>query len=99
MCQSQCKIKFSTVNCLHFLFVQEHHMVVSTGSMHVIYVNPSMYMHIDVSSAQALELITPLRASTQRSKSSSLFSWLNHTKTRCGAQLLKVNVSGLCACI
>lgn len=70
-------------------------MVVAGGSLHLMYVSPASYMHIDIATVQALELINPLRATGagQRSKrSGSLFGWLNHTATRCGAQLLKAGL-------
>ena len=66
-------------------------MVLTGGTLHVMYVSPSSYMHIDIATVRALELIKPMKANmtTQGSRGGSLFWWLNHTKTRCGNQLLK----------
>lgn len=78
---------------MHF---QEQHMILVGGTLHVLYVSPSSYMHIDIASIQALELIKPMKAATQGRKGSSLFWWLNHTKTKSGAQLLKAR-NPICA--
>ncbi len=68
---------------------QEQHTVLAGGTLHVMYVSPTSYMHIDIATVRALELIKPMKAPTQGSRGGSLFWWLNHTKTRCGTQLLK----------
>lgn len=64
-------------------------MILVRSTLHVLYVSPSSYMHIDIASSQALELVKPMKAAMQGRKGSSLFWWLNHTKTKPGAQLLK----------
>ena len=67
------------------------------GSMHVCLKSPASFVHIDSATVDALELVKPLRAgSNQRSKAMTLFNLLNHTKTACGAKLLRVWSSCTC---
>ncbi|EIE21559.1 hypothetical protein COCSUDRAFT_17595 [Coccomyxa subellipsoidea C-169] len=77
---------------LHFL-EQEQHTVLAGGTLHVMYVSPTSYMHIDIATVRALELIKPMKAPTQGSRGGSLFWWLNHTKTRSpNVMLLQANL-------
>ncbi len=65
-------------------------MVLGAGSVHVSIVSPASFVHIDSATVDALELVKPLRAAKQRSKATTLYNLLNHTKTACGATLLRV---------
>ncbi len=77
--------------------MQEKHTVLGTGSVHVCLMSPASFVHIDSVTVDALELVKPLRAGNQqRSKAMTLFNLLNHTKTACGAKLLRV--CGSCTC-
>ena len=77
--------------------MQEKHTVLGTGSVHVCLMSPASFVHIDSVTADVLELVKPLRAGNQqRSKAMTLFNLLNHTKTACGAKLLRV--CGSCTC-
>ena len=70
--------------------LQEKHMVLGAGSVHVSIMSPASFVHIDSATVDALELVKPLRAAKQRSKATTLYNLLNHTKTACGATLLRV---------
>ena len=71
--------------------MQEKHTVLGAGSVHVCLMSPASFVHIDSATVDALELVKPLRAgNSQRSKATTLFNLLNHTKTACGAKLLRV---------
>ena len=73
--------------------------MLGTGSVHVCLMSPASFVHIDSGTADALELVKPLRAGNQqRSKAMTLFNLLNHTKTACGAKLLRVCSSCTCCC-
>ena len=61
------------------------------GSVHVCLMSPASFVHIDSATVDTLELVKPLRAgSSQRFKAMTLFNLLNHTRTACGAKLLRV---------
>ena len=64
--------------------------MLGAGSVHVTIVSPASFVHIDSAAVDALELVKPLRAAKQRSKATTLYNLLNHTKTACGATLLRV---------
>lgn len=53
-------------------------MVLTGGTLHVMYVSPSSDMHTDIATVRALELIKPMKANTttQGSRGGSLFWWL-----------------------
>ena len=67
--------------------------MLAAGSVHVCIVSPASFVHIDSATADALEIVKPLRPAKQRSKGTTLFNLLNHTKTACGSKLLRVRPS------
>ena len=73
--------------------MQEKHVVLGVGSVHVCIVSPASFVHIDSATADALEIIKPLRPAKQRSKATTLLNLLNYTKTAGGAKLLRVRPS------
>ena len=65
--------------------------MLAMGAVHVCLMSPASFVHIDSATVDALELVKPLRAgNSQRAKAMTLFNLLNHTKTACGARLLRV---------
>ena len=66
--------------------------MLAAGSVHVSIVSPASFVHIDSATVDALELVKPLRAAKQRTKATTLYNLLNHTKTACGATLLRVRI-------
>jgi hypothetical protein len=70
--------------------MQERHIVLSAGSVHVSVVSPASFVHMDSATVDALELVKPARPVQQRAKQATLLGLMNHTKTACGAKLLRV---------
>ena len=71
-------------------------MVLSVGSVHVSVVSPASFVHMDSATVDALELVKPMRPAQQHSTQATLLGLMNHTKTACGAKLLRASFLALC---
>ena len=70
--------------------------MLSAGSVHVSVVSPASFVHMDSATVDALELVKPMRPAQQHAKQATLLGLMNHTKTACGAKLLRVSFLALC---
>ena len=71
--------------------------MLSAGCVHVSVVSPASFVYMDSATVDALELVKPMRPAQQRTKQATLLGLMSHTKTACGAKLLRVSFLALCS--
>ncbi|KAL0020849.1 hypothetical protein WJX77_001177 [Trebouxia sp. C0004] len=85
-------LAFGAAGALLSYLEQEQHMFLAANCLDVDFAGAQNHMQIDLASVEALELIKPLTAGASSKKSTSLYRFLNYTKTVGGARLLRVNL-------
>ncbi|DBA95622.1 TPA: hypothetical protein ACH3X3_013469 [Trebouxia sp. C0006] len=85
-------LAFGAAGALLSYLEQEQHMFLAANCLDVDFAGTQNHMQIDLASVEALELIKPLAAGAASKKGTSLYRFLNYTKTVGGARLLRANL-------